>query len=478
MFGIEKATGAAKKVTTGIKQVTGAVGHIATTGIKQATGAVGHIAFDHIPVVHTTPAVAHQNRMKFEKAVVSEPNFLCHVRTFRNFTRSNLDTNLIRPPNYSPSRWTGAFDRRTLYRYIMSTDAFMPVFFQTVGIGLFSSALGSLFYLLLHHEAYVYDDAAFRAGHTLTSDGSIAYVITTTAVATRDITNSFKFFPSFLLIGYVGYAVGRWRKFQSYGYSMQGRIHDIGMMVGGSLKQPEQPETQQFAFRIYRYLNLVHLMVYKSKSAWLSELTSGHIVSLGLLTPEEVKILEPMKNKMRDTVLGWISCEVQSALEKGICERSMACPCIDNIGYLRGKCAAYHDQFDTNHPNMWASLMQTVVDMLVGLYAVGTPLTAFVYELGCFQPYCLAFTIFLSFPFLCCSRLLRQLSNPYHGSHDIFNVDSLMASSEQCIFGSLRSKFDFSKITSVACDVKVESPVKARPLGAVRSRPFPAAGFS
>jgi hypothetical protein len=402
-------------------------------------------------------SAAHQDRVAFEKALATEANFICHVRSLRNFTRSNLDANLTRPPSYLPSRWVEGFDRRAIYHYIMTTDAFMPVFLQTLGVGLLSSALGSLFYLLLYHEVYKFDDAAFRAGHIFSDDSSIAHVISMTGIATRDITNSFKFLPSFLLIGYVGYSVGRWRKFQSYGYSIQGRIHDIGAMVGGSLKQPEQPETKEFAFRIYRYLNLVHLLVYKSKSPWLCDLTSDDMVSLGLLTREEVKVLEPMKNKMRDTVIGWLFCEVQSAIGKDICEGSMGCSCIDNIGYLRGKCAAYHDAFETNHPNLWVSLMTGVVDMLVFLYAVGTPLTAFVFELGCFQPYCLAFTVFLSLPFLCCSRLLKQLGNPYAGSHDTFNVDSLMASSEQCIFASLRSKFDLSKLASVARDVGITS---------------------
>jgi hypothetical protein len=396
----------------------------------------------------------YKERIDFGKAATDEPHFLCHVRSFENFTRSNLDTNLMLPPSAASHRWMGGFDRQAIYRYVFSTDAFVPVMFQTAGIGLISSALGSLFYLLLYHEVYKYDDTAFRAGHTLTGEDSIAYVIATTAAATRDITNSFKFFPSFLLIGYVGYTVSRWRDFQNANLCIQGALHNVSAMVGSSFKRPDDPDTQQFLFRIYRYLNLLHLLVYKSKSPWLADLTSEHIIQLGLLTGEEIKILEPMQNKMRDTVVGWVASELQTALEKGMIVDVRADRLVCN---LRGQLAGYHDLFEINHPNTWASLMQAVVDMLVLLFAAGTPLTAFVYELGCFQPYCLLFTIFLSLPYLCCTRLLRQLSNPYLGSHDVFNVDSFMADTERCLFAQLRAKIDFSKVASVARDANANT---------------------
>jgi hypothetical protein len=51
----------------------------------------------------------------------------------------------------------GGFDRQAIYRYVFSTGAFVPVMFQTAGIGFISSALRSLFYLLLYHEVYKYD---------------------------------------------------------------------------------------------------------------------------------------------------------------------------------------------------------------------------------------------------------------------------------------------------------------------------------
>ena len=36
-----------------------------------------------------------------------------------------------------------------------------------------------------------------------------------------ELVDAFKFFPIFLLLGYLKYAVGRWHQFISYGYSIQ-----------------------------------------------------------------------------------------------------------------------------------------------------------------------------------------------------------------------------------------------------------------
>ena len=125
----------------------------------------------------------------------------------------------------------------------------------------------------------------------------------------------------------------RWRQFLNYGYSIQGRIHDIALLTGGSLLSPGADEnSRRFAYRIYRYLNLVHLLCYKTKSSWLSELGTDDLIALGLLTPDERAILEPMANKMRDTVLAWISKEVQGAIR--VRRRSQG-PALESTGRCR-----------------------------------------------------------------------------------------------------------------------------------------------
>ena len=80
-------------------------------------------------------------------------------------------------------------------------------------------------------------------------------------------------------------------------------------------------------------------------------------VRLGLLTTRECAVLLPMKNKKRDTVLGWISCEIQHGVGSGLLAPTCAVTALDNTALLRGKCAAFHDQFATNQPALWAALM-------------------------------------------------------------------------------------------------------------------------
>jgi hypothetical protein len=47
----------------------------------------------------------------------------------------------------------------------------------------------------------------------------------------------------------------------------------------------------------------------------------------------------------------------------------------------------------------------------VALYAIGTPFTAFVFEMGCFQPYPLIFSALLTMPFICSSYVIRVCVN-------------------------------------------------------------------
>merc|ERR1712014_507081 len=127
-----------------------------------------------------------------------------------------------------------------------------------------------------------------------------------------------------------------------------------------------------------------------------------NLVSLGLLTDVEARCLIPAQNKMRDTVLAWLSQEIQRALRTGLIHTSCAVTCLDQLARLRGKMAAFHDTFTLNQPNMFASLMTVVVDMLVLLFVIGSPFTMFVYDVGCFQYWAVIFAFCLSSPWTCC----------------------------------------------------------------------------
>ena len=51
----------------------------------------------------------------------------------------------------------------------------------------------------------------------------------------------------------------------------------------------------------------------------------------------------------------------------GVC----ASQALDNVCFMRAQMAAFHDQFATNQPALWAALMIFMVDMLVVLVLIG-----------------------------------------------------------------------------------------------------------
>ena len=53
----------------------------------------------------------------------------------------------------------------------------------------------------------------------------------------------------------------------------------------------------------------------------------------------------------------------------------------------------------------------------------------------------------LTLPFLASQSVIRILNEPYGSRRDNYNVDALMGSTEQCMFASLRSRFDQAALT-------------------------------
>ena len=77
-----------------------------------------------------------------------------------------------------------------------------------------SGSLASLFWLRTHWDTYKNDPIAFANGVPRVGEGSELNNIQRTSDIFTSLIDAFKFFPSFLLLGFVGYAVNRWRGFQ------------------------------------------------------------------------------------------------------------------------------------------------------------------------------------------------------------------------------------------------------------------------
>ena len=246
-------------------------------------------------------AVNDPDFANFTIALRKEPVFCTHIRSETNFMRSNLDPELVRPPMYPTERWASSvqnLQRRVLYPFLFLFSLHESLL-TSLAFGFIAGSIATLIWLILENERFLHGGA-----ENAYEDGSFHLIVRSIRDVLDSIQSSFRFYPVFLMQSYLGYAIVRWRSFITIGYGIQGRIHDIALMTGGSLLRPAHPQSRIVAFRLYRYLNMAHLLCYQAKHPWLAKLNpETSYVRMGLLTPGELQILLPMKNKMRDTVI-------------------------------------------------------------------------------------------------------------------------------------------------------------------------------
>ena len=382
---------------------------------------------------------------KFRRAVRNAPNFLGHKRTLQNFSRRNTDSQLVLPPDGPASRWIADLSRQTLYTYLICSDRLNDFVQVSLGLALISGALGTLIWLMLDFQKW---QMPYLEKVPLTK------TIEQTDTALDSLASGMKFFPIFLMIGYLSYANNRWNNFVRMCYSIQGRIHDVAVICGGAALDGGQPQTRAILFRIYRYLNLTHFLAFQKRNIWLAEASLDDLIEIGLLTEAEKRILEPAKRKKCDLVLAWISDTISEASERELFNQHFMSEAIVNVAGARSKIAGFQDMFTIKEPNVWTALMTFVVDALILVYVIGTPFMAFTEIKGveCFQLWSLLSTFFLCFPLVCATSIVKLLDYPFPTGrtekmhkifdHDVFNVGATMASTEQTIFQSLRTSFD------------------------------------
>ena len=305
----------------------------------------------------------------------------------------------------------------------------------TIALGLLSGALGTLFYQLITWETYRKDSVAYAQGIPAQFDDSISQLVQQTGQKINEMITAFKFFPSFLALGYISYAINHWRTFQTMCYSIQGILNTTALKVGSSLTRPEDIACKQLSFRVYRYLQVIHLLIYKKRNRWYQLLKMEDFITLGLLTEDEIKVLVPADNKMHEVVVSWVVRLIVAGNENGLlCLGQRAFDPCD----IRGKLGSFNDHFAVGQPNMWAALMKLVCDLLVLMFIAGSAFGSFLYKLGPMQFYVVIFSVLLALPWLCALRLLTLLEDPFNSHHDMFNVDSMVASTDRTTFLNLR----------------------------------------
>jgi hypothetical protein len=122
----------------------------------------------------------------------------------------------VTPPLAGADRWTAELKRTSLFPYLFfsSGDGMRPIIILCLALGLGSGCLATLFHLLIYWETYQKDAILHAENKAFSEEGSAMAMVRDAAVSFESLISSFKFFPSFLQIGYLGYAVSRWRAFQ------------------------------------------------------------------------------------------------------------------------------------------------------------------------------------------------------------------------------------------------------------------------
>ena len=143
---------------------------------------------------------------------------------------------------------------------------------------------------------------------------------------------------------------------------------------------------------------MIHILVYWKRNPWYSLLTLQDLVTLGLLTDDEIQALEPTDNKMTEALVSWVVRECYDGREMGL----LGCgPRFLDPTAIRSEISAFNNGFSVGQPNLWAALMKFVCDLLVVLFVIGSSFESFLYQLGPFQYYSVIFSVFLSVPWLC-----------------------------------------------------------------------------
>ena len=259
------------------------------------------------------------------------------------------------------------------------------------------------------------------ANTAYSADGSTHEVIRLVGQMSSTLISAYAFFPTFLQMGYVVYAVNRWRGFQATGHNALGAINSCSQLIGSALKEPLTEASKQLAFRCYRYMTAAHILAYKefAPSPWFEAMTLQDLVECGLLTAAEVEHLTPMDNTKHELLVSWVAKEMFEGIEKGLLASALK---VERTNDIRGNLGGISGNLITNQPNLWAALMTLVCDLLIAMLVIGNPFTHFLYK-GPIQYVVILYTFVQTLPYLCVHMLVQTLSNPYTGHHDMFNTD-------------------------------------------------------
>jgi hypothetical protein len=228
---------------------------------------------------------------------VSETAFVTTLRTEKNFIKDTSDKTLVYPKMYPAEYIPRGVESTVLpvsgflgemWHLAISCNLLISVYLGSTGWAMICSGFSSLLWIVVDYER-----------NCVVQQSYIEDWIETVGLSLARVRNDYDFYPVFLLIGYIGYVVQRWREFMVNCHECQAKIHDVALLVGGAVVGTPNLEMRKKLYRIYRYLNVIHALCYKSVSPTVGplDIELDFVRSLRLLEVDEADELMSMGKK-------------------------------------------------------------------------------------------------------------------------------------------------------------------------------------
>ena len=295
-------------------------------------------------------ADATYTSFKLEKEKQTKDHaFLITERTEANFIRNNADEKLVVPSPYGPE-YKPNFSNNVIFpvtgfffrNFGIFSATLTSILLGSLGLAIVSSAFSTMIYLFIRYEDQCSNNEDPAAFYTWVRDVGSAF---------SKILADFRFLPIFLIVGYIGFVVERWRNWMVNCHVTQARLHDVAMICGGCVSPNPSKQVRARLYKIYRYCNVMHAVCYKSASPILCsmDIETDFVNKLGLLTIDEAYGVTAAGSKAREHLLTWLVSETQALLRmEGLMHEYVGMELTATIRGLRASCAEHHGKSTGN----------------------------------------------------------------------------------------------------------------------------------
>jgi hypothetical protein len=268
--------------------------------------------------------------------------------------------------------------------------------------------------------------------------------------ATKECQSVLLPLASFLLALYINMKLGWFNGVLGMAWAFQSKLANIALKTGSCLAHYDPSDPQylnviKMKYRIYRYLNVVHFLLYSRLVQKYHKIGDQALKDTGLLEPNELALFQKIPStkagqaQRRNLVLIWLGNEFRKLAKEGKVAQDILPYFLTYVVELR-EGDALLKEVNRHYPISFAQLMQLMVDLLMLM----TP-AALAYLLRSDRD---GWGVYI-WPFLgsmCLSlfyqggmKLICSMEKPFGSDLDNVRSDWLLMSSESAIFGFLVS---------------------------------------